>query len=257
MLQNIPEVEFNHSEDRPQNAEDRRRNYRIEIEEPAPPVRAELTLQNGQVLPVEIINYSFAGLLFYTEAESGLQVDDFIPQIRLIYAHKKPVNFSGKIVRIEKGADKTFCGVRFGEGTPEKPGKVARPKFKSAELSITPAIRSKWLNKLRSISNYTKIENIDHQILAEEAAYAAFDQITASLSIEERWWFFEMLDELKRKEPYYPPRLLQEFIIVCEWGYSAIPSAPDWQRSGFSLLRFFSRWCGWIRQWVTAVFRAA
>ena len=239
-----------------ENYADRRQNYRIAVDDFETPVRAELTLQDGTVTSVEIVNYSLAGLLFYADFRLKLKINDYIPKICLEFRRKPEVHFAGEIVRLEHGEDKAFCGIRFVEKRAKEKAKSkpARPKPTD---DIPDEIKLKWSKKLRSLSNYMRIDNLEEQMKAEEAAYGAFKAVTDKLNMEERWWFFEMLDELKRKEPFYPPRLLQEFVMICEWGYTSIPARPMWHKPGIKIFEKLKRMFSWLGFLWKSLFSAA
>lgn len=220
---------------------ERRQSYRISAKDVETPIRGEITLATGHSFPIEIINYSGVGLLCYIPVGSRLSKNDLIPTIKLIFDRKEPVCLSGEIVRLEKGEERYFCGIRFGEPGTSRPS--AERKEPPQNRRITDEIRTKWLKELKAIPNYMHLNHSRDQILAERMAYERFSHITERLSIEERWWFFEMLDELKRKEPLYPQRLLDEFIAVCEWGYSTLASKPPWQKSHPGLWQRFIEFC--------------
>ncbi|MDQ7054714.1 MAG: PilZ domain-containing protein [candidate division KSB1 bacterium] len=214
---------------------DRRRNYRIDVPDSDIPVRGELQLVDGTVIPVEVINYSVSGLFCYGPRDLPLQENDVLDRIRLLFRRKPTVEFSGEVVRIQKNADNVFCGIRFFDRS-RKPAAAPAPQKTRKPGEITDEMKSRWIDKIHSVPNYFRVSNIDEQMKAERIAYSAFEDLTENFTVEERWWFYEMLDELKRKEPFYPPRLLHEFILVCEYGYSAIPARPDWQSGKVTFL---------------------
>ncbi len=219
------------------DARDRRRSYRIETEVNENPVAAEVETAQGDLISVEVINYSASGLLCYGPADWPVEPSETISRIRLKFARKPDVVFSGEVVRVQKNGERTFCALRFRRDAPVR--KPARKRRKQKPALLTDEIKMRWLEKVERLPNYFHAESVEAQIEAERQAYAAFETLTRDFSVEERWWFFEMLDELKRKEPLYPLRLVEEFVLVCEYGYSAIPVHPDWQGKRRGVLRNF------------------
>ncbi len=214
-------------QDQLEDALDRRRNYRIDVPGSDIPVRGELQLMDGTVIPVEVVNYSVSGLFCYGPPELPLQEGDVLDRIRLIFARKPTIEFSGEIVRLQKNEENVFCGIRFFEQN-RKPSSPPPAPDRRKPGEIDEMTKARWMEKLHAIPNYFRVSHVEEQMEAERVAYAAFEELTKDFTVEERWWFYEMLDELKRKEPFYPPRLLREFILVCEYGYTAIPGRPDW-----------------------------
>ena len=50
------------------------------------------------------------------------------------------------------------------------------------------------------------------------AVYDSFSDITENLSLEDKWWFYELLDEIKNREPNIPGELKQDFVNICKIG---------------------------------------
>ncbi|MBD3289669.1 hypothetical protein GF337_12760 [candidate division KSB1 bacterium] len=76
----------------------------------------------------------------------------------------------------------------------------------------------KILNRIKELENYAKIDEVEKEVEVRRLAYNSFDDITEYLTIEEKWWFFEMLDEMKRHEPNYPENLKRAFFKLYRTG---------------------------------------
>ena len=62
------------------------------------------------------------------------------------------------------------------------------------------------------------IEDAEEEARLRKTVYDSFDDITSKLSLEEKWWFFEIIDEMKRREPDYPDGLKRAYIKLCRIG---------------------------------------
>ncbi len=76
----------------------------------------------------------------------------------------------------------------------------------------------KILSRIQQLENYAKIDEVERELELRRLAYNSFDDITEHLTIEEKWWFFEMLDEMKRQEPNYPENLKRAFFKLYRTG---------------------------------------
>ena len=59
-------------------------------------------------------------------------------------------------------------------------------------------------------------ENDNSQLL--NSAYMAFDDVVESLTVDEKWVFYEMLDEMVYTSPNYPDKLKLAFLNICQNG---------------------------------------
>ena len=46
--------------------------------------------------------------------------------------------------------------------------------------------------------------------------YDVFEDIAHPLSLEDRFYFYELLEEMKKYEPHYPEKLKREFLNFCQ-----------------------------------------
>lgn len=208
--------------------DDRREHYRIEVHPNKTPEQAQIFLTSGETCNIEVVNFSQAGLLFYVDAPFEVAVDDHIPKIAIAFPHKPGLEFAGRVVRVDKGKSRVFCGLRFEyPGQAAKTGKTRHGKRGAEPAKMAKNRRDSWTKAIKSVPNYMREENFKNWEDMQQKAYAAFRAVEAYLAVEERWWFFEMLDELKRKEPSYPPKLLDEFISVCERNAEGNEALPE------------------------------
>jgi len=96
--------------------------------------------------------------------------------------------------------------------------KTSQKPQKSKENSKLVIPDGKILNRIRQLENYVTIEEVERELELRRLAYNSFDDITEHLTIEEKWWFFEMLDEMKRQEPDYPENLKRAFFKLYRTG---------------------------------------
>lgn len=96
--------------------------------------------------------------------------------------------------------------------------KTSQKPQKSKENSKLIIPDGKILNRIRQLENYVTIEEVERELELRRLAYNSFDDITEHLTIEEKWWFFEMLDEMKRQEPDYPENLKRAFFKLYRTG---------------------------------------
>lgn len=93
------------------------------------------------------------------------------------------------------------------------------PETDSQKENNPPQIPDwKIVKRIRNIENYANIDDVEKEVEIRRQAYNSFDDITDHLTIEEKWWFFEMLDEMKRHEPNYPENLKQAFFQLYRTG---------------------------------------
>ena len=75
-----------------------------------------------------------------------------------------------------------------------------------------------FMKRVEQLENYTSIEDIDVETEIRLNAYNAFDDITSNLTVEEKWLFYEMLDEMMNVSPDYPDSLKRAFLNLCRTG---------------------------------------
>lgn len=202
--------------------EERRKYYRLAPSLPQP-LRADIYLTKGEPYAVEVVNVSPGGLLCYAAAEQcGFAVGQPIQRIDIFFPNKKPVHYSGVIRRLQPSQQqgRYFCAIEFTKisrkGEVLGPSKDASLQRKVNEVATTPG--AEFLHRVRRIENYTKCRDAKKEIEIRLRAYKSFSDISAILPTEERWWFFEILDEMKRREPDYPEGLKREFLKLCRGG---------------------------------------
>ena len=56
------------------------------------------------------------------------------------------------------------------------------------------------LQRVQGTKNYVLEKNLKQAAIFRESVYDSFADITQNLSIEDRWWFYELLDEIKTRQ---------------------------------------------------------
>ncbi|MFQ5630192.1 MAG: PilZ domain-containing protein [bacterium] len=197
---------------------ERREHYRIHLSELDPRLFVTITINSGMAQEVKLINYSLGGVLFYAEPSSNIKKGDSVPVIAFKFPNKPVIEFSGKFIRVEKSRDKLFCAVSFDE---KQKLPLQLQNQIDTELPLSPA-KAAWIEIIKAIPNYTRDSTVDLYHDALRAGYEKFNRVVKDFRLEEKWWFFELLDELKRREPYYPKDLLDEFVSMCEKGEGVV-----------------------------------
>ncbi len=188
--------------------------------------KVNLILNGGEKISIDVVNISQGGLLGY--ASSIEQFINYrlqkIKVIELTFPGKLPYKCSGKILRIQptREQQKCFCAVQFAEnGYDDHQNhfdigeKIEQSLHPSEEIVIPDQI---FLNRILKAENYMKIKDAKRESEVRKTVYDSFDDITDELSLEEKWWFFEMVDEMKRHEPEYPGELKKAFVNLCRVG---------------------------------------
>ncbi len=216
--------------------EERRSYYRLQpAVEPEPQATFEV---DGKIFDVKVVNLSPGGLLCYVnEKLTSITTDTFIPKIVIKVADKKPVIYAGIIVRVQPTteAQKKFCGikfVKFGE-------KVLQKKNIPAKSFIMDADDEMFLQRLSSCKSYLRVSSIDEEIKMRKMIYDKFQQESENLPIDERWYFHEVVDEMKLREPDYPEGLKVEFLRLCK-GKESVQTVPE-KKFGSNIKRFFKK----------------
>ena len=60
-----------------------------------------------------------------------------------------------------------------------------------------------------------KASSLEEELSLRKAVYDDFMAESKKLALEERWFFYEIIDEMKRFEPNYPEGLKTEFLRLC------------------------------------------
>lgn len=193
--------------------QDNRRYYRLQPKEEQEP-QAFLEFDDHKV-DLTVVNLSPGGLLCYISAkETDVHKDLFIPKITIQAPNKKPVEYSGRVLRVEevKESESKFCAIEYVRFQKKVLSKGSKPIS-----DVTPVQDSDrfFIHRLESIKFIDGPHSIKEEIHEKEMLYNAFEDITNRLPIEERWFFIEVLDLMKSREPNYPEDLKLEFLRFC------------------------------------------
>lgn len=190
----------------------------------APQVR--FSMNGYENISVEVVNISQGGMLGCTASDDYKNGKNHnrILKIEIVFPGKLPFYCSGNLLRTlpSRGAFKCFCAIQFDEmGFDSNRNQLHVGQ--RIELSLRPIEEiiipdELFINRLLKFDNYMNIKNPKLQSEIRKEVYDSFDDITSYLSLEEKWWFFEMVDELKRREPDYPHALKKAFIDLCRVG---------------------------------------
>lgn len=183
-------------------------------------------LNGGDKFSVDVVNISQGGLLGYTfNSEFLLGVNhQKITDVEIGFPGRPPFHCSGKIIRVKPSREKQkcFCAIQFekngydGNHDPLNIGeKIQQSLHPAKEVVIPDQI---FLDRVTNAENYFKIEDSLQASDVRKKVYDSFDDITSKLVLEEKWSFFEMVDEFKRCEPDYPEGLKQAFVNLCRVG---------------------------------------
>ena len=193
--------------------EEKRRYYRVQPREVTEP-RADMEI-DGREIDLTVVNISPGGILCYvSKDETGVEKGGFIDTLTVRMPEKKPVTYSGQIVRTQTTPDSPakFCAiefVQFGEKVLEKGSKPIK------SVPPTDDTDRYYLHRLESIKFPSEARTIHAEIRINQMLYDAFSDIALRLAIEERWFFYEVLDSMKAQQPDYPDQLKMEFFRLC------------------------------------------
>lgn len=190
----------------------RRQYYRLQpVVEPEPQATFEI---NGKIVDVKVVNLSPGGLLCYVDEKStSFKPDILIPKIVITIADKESITYAGKIVRVQPttGSQKKFCGIEFIQfGEKMLDNKIVPPKSFNQNIGDQD-----FLERLKSCKTFLKTSSIDEEIKTRKIIYDNFQQESERLPLDERWYFFEIIDEMKLREPDYSDGLKEEFLRLC------------------------------------------
>jgi len=183
-------------------------------------------LNGGDKFSVDVVNISQGGLLGYTFKHNFVSVNNHrkIKDVEIIFPGRLSFHCSGKLIRVQPTREqrKCFCAIQFDKNgydenhDPLNIGeKIQQSLHPAKEIVIPDQI---FLNRVTNSENYF---NIQDPWLASEArnkVYDSFDDITSKLELEEKRSFFEMVDELKKREPDWSEDLKQAFVNLCRVG---------------------------------------
>lgn len=175
---------------------------------------------------VEVLNISQGGLFGYT---SG--TNQFIrfghPRINLIeisFPEKSPFRCSGRLLRVQptREQNKCFCAIELDRtGIDEQRAQInVASEIEQAHRPIKKVLvhEQKFIDRLKNADNYFHIKDRNLSAITRRKIYDSFDDVTAKLTLEEQWWFYEIIDEMKRIEPEYPDNLKNAFLSLCRTG---------------------------------------
>lgn len=184
-------------------------------------------LNGGDKFSVDVVNISQGGLLGYTFNHNFFYGDNHrkIKDVEIVFPGRLPFHCSGIITRVQPSREKQkcFCAIQFDENGYDENHSLLHIGEK-IELSLRPADEVVIPDRIfldRVINGQSLLNIKDPQLVSEirKSIYDSFDDITANLSLEEKWCFFEMVDEMKRLEPDYPEGLKQAFLNLCRVGW--------------------------------------
>ena len=197
----------------PPTSQEYRRYYRLQPKEEKEP-KGHLEF-NGRKVDLTVVNLSPGGLLCYINAdETSVKKESFIAKIIIQKPNKKPVIYSGRVLRadiLEESKSK-FCAIEFVRYQNKVLTKGSKPL-----LPVAPAndVDRYYLHRFESIKFLDGPHSVKEEIQETEMLYNAFEDIAKRLPIEERWFFFEILDIMKSHQPEYPDALKMEFFRFC------------------------------------------
>ena len=194
---------------------ERRRYYRLQPSMPGK-ILVEIFFLGHKHCTAQVVNLSPGGILVYvTECAGKFHKGDILPRVDLKLPHKSPVTYSGEIIRIEPTGDPAaiYCAIKF-----EKYGGMTGIKIPSKKKTTIDTAREEavFMTRLRQAENYTRQESLRDEIRVRTHVYESFRDITENLRVEERWFFFELMDELKRQEPAYSEGNIKEYLRLCK-----------------------------------------
>jgi hypothetical protein len=188
--------------------------------------KVNFTVNGDEKVSIDVVNISQGGMLGYTTKNDFMTGNNHtrIKEIEIIFPGKLPFYCSGKLLRVHPtcGLLNCFCAIQFDEIGFDKNkrqlriGERIEHSLRPIEEIVIPD--EIFINRLGKFDNYMKINNPKLESEIRKSVYNSFDDITSNLSLEEKWWFFEMVDELKRREPEYPTDLKEAFINLCRAG---------------------------------------
>jgi hypothetical protein len=173
--------------------------------------------EDGEKIAVEIVNISRGGLFGSTSSiEQFLEIDNHkIKTIEIIPRDKDPFRCAGKLLRLHpmREDDKCFCAVEFCKVDKEEQVAEKSDVFQNKSAKEPDhQIENEMITRVRNAENYLFISNKNQATKVRMAVYDSFCDITKNLSLEDKWWFYELLDEMKNRESNLPDELKQDFM---------------------------------------------
>ncbi len=170
-----------------------------------------------------VINISKGGLMGYTSSiEHFIGMEDHhIHHIEVAFPGQDAFRCSGQVLRVQPSVleNRCYCAIEFDlpdEFIPDDPAVVSdQGDFPFEQLDIPD---HQIMARIEKLEKYIDTQDIDLETQNRVAAYDAFDDVTMHLTIEEKWLFYEMLDEMIDVAPHYPDNLKRAFLNLCRTG---------------------------------------
>jgi len=188
--------------------------------------KVSFVLNGREKIAVEVVNISCGGLFGYASSADRFVEIDYrkVPVIEIGFPEKQLFSCSGTLVRVQpaRQKNKCFCAISFDQvGFDEnKKYLVMAEEIEQLQKPIPKIIikDQQFMTRIKRAENYTAIKDPQMNAKTKRYVYDSFDDVTAHLSLEEQCWFFEILDEMKRREPNYPDDLKRAFLNLCRSG---------------------------------------
>jgi len=205
------------------NSGERRQHPRFFPEKDNQP-EVRFIFNDGEKVSVEVVNISRGGLLGSTSGiEQFLEMEHHkIKVIEIIPPNKEPFRCAGELLRLHpiQEDNRCFCAVEFckieDEDKKTEPEESLEPTLVKDEVIANFEIEI--IKRVKQAGNYLQDQNIEQATKMRKSVYNSFSDITKNLSLEDKWWFFELLDEIKTREPDLPEELKMDFIDLCKSG---------------------------------------
>ena len=193
-------------------ATERRRYFRLEPSQEGKP-QAVLELGNRDY-EVEIVNLSPGGLLCYVhDPLIPLDVDQYIPKVIIRHRDRPPLVYAGHVLRLQHDPQKNqrFCAIEFVQFEGKRLQRGSRPvrPFKSTDRD------REFLDRLKRYPALAPGLPLEKEFEIREGVFREFVKESLALPLEERWYFYEVIEEMKRREPDWPRGLEAEFLRLC------------------------------------------
>ena len=185
--------------------------------------RVSFIFKNNEKVSVEVINISRGGMLASTTQMENFLDNDHqkIKLIEIFPPNRQPFRCAGKLLRLNAllEDEKCYCAVEFRKiDDKEKDDKIYTEISAQNEPIIDlekDNFSDEILTRVSEATNYIKIEDLEQAAEIRKQVYDTFSDITDHLSLEDRWWFFELLDEIISLQPDYPESLQNDFLNLC------------------------------------------
>ncbi len=184
--------------------------------------RVTFTFKGNIKVAINTLNISKGGLMGYTSSiEHFLGIEDQnIKQIEIVFPKKGPFRCPGRILRLQPvlNENRCYCAVEFILEEVETDEDEPHEEVKASDDVVEFVPDSVYLDRVKALAKYNDLEDVDHEANLRDRAYHEFADIANHLTTEEQWLFFELLDEMKTREPNYPEELKRAFLKLCHTG---------------------------------------